>query len=249
MPYREWPDDKGLHTGYFVGQVLEENGFDKMFGFHGGHNWSFILGGCQHGLTFYQFRFEAASGYAADAYARCTRKPSVMTVTAGPGMANAVASIMQAWDAQTPLLVLLGQHPMREDGLGSLQEGYGEDVYRTFTKWSKRVLDRRMTPYYVKRGLQICNTWPYGPVAIEIPVDNLNRKDLDMATVKEFGAYRPNEPVLNARPGGASEEIEKACELLLNSECPTFVVGNGLYYSGADQEINELVELLQIPRP
>jgi acetolactate synthase-1/2/3 large subunit len=246
-PYKEWPDDKGLHTGWFAGQVLAENGIDKMFGFHGGHNWSFIIGGCQHGIPFYQFRFEAGAGYAAEAYARCTRRPAALTVTAGPGMGNAVEAVMQAWDARSPLVVLLGQHPMREDGMGSLQEGYGELVYKTFTKYAKRVVDRRMVPREVKKALQIAYTWPYGPVAIEVPVDNLNRRDLNMETVKQWGNYSPNEPVLKSMPGGSPEEIEKACEILLKSKRPTILAGDGLYYSCAEEEIKELVELAKIP--
>jgi len=102
-----------------------------------------------------------------------------------------------------------------------------------------------MVPREVKKALQIAYTWPYGPVAIEVPVDNLNRRDLNMETVKQWGNYSPNEPVLKSMPGGSPEEIEKACEILLKSKRPTILAGDGLYYSCAEEEIKDLQGQIQ----
>lgn len=234
------------HIGWYVGRVLKENGGEYMFGFHGGHVWSFTVGTAQHGMKFLQFRHEQSAAYAACAYAEATRKPAFCTATAGPGMWNMTPGIAHSYIAQAPVVVFLGQHPMREDKHVALQEGYGCDVYNSITKWTQRVTDPRQAAFYTKKAIHDCQTYPNGPIAIEIPVDVLHQK-IEERHVAEWGFYRPGEPVVKPKSGASPDDVEKLGEILLNSEQPTMLVGTGAYYAHAEEELLELVELLQIP--
>src|SRR5205814_1115437 len=86
-------------------------------------------------------RTERSCAYAADAYARTSGRPGVLSVTAGCGLTNAVTGLCVAGLTGSPVVCLAGQHPTTEDQLGSFQEAYGAEICRTFAKFTKRVLD------------------------------------------------------------------------------------------------------------
>src|SRR5437762_12072877 len=86
-------------------------------------------------------RHEQSCAYAADGYARTSCRPGVLSVTAGCGLTNAVTGLCVAGLTGSPVVCLARQHPTTEDPLGSLQEAYGAEICRTFSKFTKRVPD------------------------------------------------------------------------------------------------------------
>ena len=56
-------------------------------------------------------RHEQAAGYAADGYARATGKLGVALVTTGPGAANTLGAVGEAWASRSPILVIATDIP------------------------------------------------------------------------------------------------------------------------------------------
>jgi acetolactate synthase-1/2/3 large subunit len=54
--------------------------------------------------------FEGVVTAAADGYARMAGKPACTLLHLGPGLANGLANLHNAWRAHTPIVVLVGQH-------------------------------------------------------------------------------------------------------------------------------------------
>lgn len=232
------------YGGEVIGKVLKEEGVKYFFGIQGGHLWGLLLGIAEQDIKLVHMRHEQAGVYAADAYARLTKSPGVCFGTAGPGMENMVAGISQAYYARSPVLALFAQHPIFEDGLKGLQVGWGADVVRTMTKWALRVIEGDTTAYWIRKAIRDMLTYPQGPVALDLPTG---------ATVPRFetGKLRYNGwrgPVSTPPLGpGDQKSVEKAVNILLSAERPLILAGDGIYWSNASAELQELVELLQIP--
>lgn len=232
------------YGGEIIGKVLKEEGIKYFFGVQGAHMWGLLLGICEQDIKMIHMRHEQAGVYAADAYARVTKSPGVCFGTAGPGMQNMVAGISQAYVARSPVLALFGQHPVFEDGLKGLQVGWGTDVVRTTTKWGLRVVDGNTVGYWVRRALRDVLTYPPGPVALDLPPGTTAPRFREER--QRYTGWRG--PVSTVPTGPADEGlVEKAVRILLDAERPIIMGGDGIYWSNASAELQELVELLQIP--
>jgi len=232
------------YGGEIAGKVLKEEGVKYFFGVQGAHMWGLLLGICEQDIEMIHMRHEQAGVYAADAYARLTQSPGVCFGTAGPGMQNMVAGISQAYLARSPVLALFAQHPVFEDGLKGLQVGWGTDVVKTMTKWGLRIVDGNTLGYWIRKALRDVLTYPPGPIALDLPPG---------ATAARFGEERQRytgwRGPVSTPPAGPGDEraVEKAVRILLDAEKPIIMGGDGIYWSNASAELQELVELLQIP--
>src|SRR5208282_5836359 len=140
------------YGGKVVGQALKQGGVDSVFGIYGSINLA-IEEANRQGVKMYHFRHEQSAGFAADAYARCLRKPGVCFSSSAPGFVNLVSPIAQAKGAMSPVVLLNGQHGTTGDGLDTIQEGYATEVMRPFAKWTHRCLDWNMHSYWVQKAL------------------------------------------------------------------------------------------------
>ncbi|HXQ21594.1 MAG TPA: thiamine pyrophosphate-binding protein, partial [Candidatus Acidoferrales bacterium] len=188
-------------------------------------------------------RHEQACAYAADAYARTTATPGVCSVTAGCGLTNAVTGLAVAGLAGSAVVCIAGQHPTTEDYLGSFQEAYGSDVCRSFSKFVKRVIDWSTIEVDLRQAFREALSYPQGVALVEIPT-NILYHGAD-ASGQRPGAkvYEPDE----LRSQGDPRRIERALELLHQAERPLIVAGDGIFWSGASAELQELADLTHIP--
>ena len=88
---REWIPDGGT----LVAEALVEHGVTVAFGVQGGHIWPMVDEMSRAGIKNITFTHEQSAAYAADGYAKVTRRPAVAYATVGPGVANAVSGIQQ----------------------------------------------------------------------------------------------------------------------------------------------------------
>jgi len=236
-------EEKLLSGGKQIARVLKEEGVEYTFGVTGGHIMPFNVGAGAAGIKMVHCRHEQAGGHAADAYARASGKVGVCFGTAGPGMTNQVSSIAQAYFCKSPVVAIYGQHFTMEDGRGALQECFAEPVLQTLTKWTRRVIHPALFAFYTKKAFRDAMTYPQGPVALEFPMDSLVRKTpagSQMGFVEN--SYPEPAPAL-----GDPASVEKAVRLLLGAERPVIAGGEDVFWANASAELQEFVELTQIP--
>ena len=65
-------------------------------------------------------RHEQTAAYAADGYARATGRLGVALTTTGPGAANTLGAVGEAWASRSPILVDRDRHPVRAAPPGCL---------------------------------------------------------------------------------------------------------------------------------
>ena len=94
-----------------VGRGLAGLGVDTVFGVVGSGNFHVTNALVAGGARFVAARHEGGATVMADAWARTTGAPGVVTVHQGPGLTNAMTGIAEAAKSRTPLLVLAAEAP------------------------------------------------------------------------------------------------------------------------------------------
>src|ERR1700724_3959696 len=78
-----------------------------------------------------------------------------------------------------------------------------------------------------------------GPVMVEIPADVHSAE-----VAVDPSQYRP---VRATRSAGDERDIDEAARMLLEASCPMLLVGQGVFYAEATDELRQFAELLQAP--
>jgi acetolactate synthase-1/2/3 large subunit len=89
-----------------IAKALSSLGADTVFGVVGSGNFHVTNALIGHGARFVAARHECGAASMADAWARLSGRPGVLSVHQGPGLTNALTGITEAAKARTPLLVL-----------------------------------------------------------------------------------------------------------------------------------------------
>src|SRR3954452_5223719 len=111
-----------VHGGRIVAGRLAAHGVTKLFTLSGGPLFSIYDGCREEGIDLVDTRHEQAAAFAAEGWAKVTRKPGVAALTAGPGVTNGMSAIASARQNHSPMIVLGGRAPAFRWGQGSLQE-------------------------------------------------------------------------------------------------------------------------------
>jgi thiamine pyrophosphate-dependent acetolactate synthase large subunit-like protein len=220
---------------------------EVVFGLPGVHNlplWR-SLSHCSQ-IRLVTVRHEQAAAYAADGYARATGRVGVALTTTGPGAANTLGAVGEAWAGRSPIVVVATDIPstLRRPGVyrGVLHETVDQGAM--FAPVTKRVIHVRSAAEsgeVLSVALAEAASPPSRPVYVEVPTDFLSAivQSDDRAPV---GRVAPSTP-----PDPDADQIEMAAELLDRSERPLVWVGGGAVASGAGPEIALLAERLVAP--
>src|SRR5215469_5454709 len=232
-----------IDGGGLVARVLRSQGVKYLFAVNGGHTWPLVGALRNYGINLIHMRHEQSCAYAADGWARTTGIPGICSVTAGCGLTNAVTALCAAGLAGSAVVCIAGQHPTTEDGLGSFQEAYGSEVCRSFSKFTKRVLDWSTIEIDLRQAFREATSPPQGVAVVEIPTNIFYLSGPESNQRRGAKVYAPGELRSEADP----HSIAQAIEMLLAAKRPLIAAGDGVFWSGAAAELREFVELTRIP--
>jgi acetolactate synthase-1/2/3 large subunit len=91
--------------------TLEAEGVEVVFGLPGVHNLAIWEALGPSPIRLVGVRHEQAAAYAADGYARATGQPGVALVTTGPGAANTLGAVGEAFASRSPVVVIATEVP------------------------------------------------------------------------------------------------------------------------------------------
>src|SRR5205814_2770857 len=166
------------------------------------------------GIRIVDMRHEQAAAHAADAWTRLTGVPGCAVVTAGPGTTDTVTAVANAYRAQTPMLVVGGQGPLRQAHMGSLQELDHVGLMRPITKFATTIYQTERIPEILGMAFRQAYSGRPGPVFVEIPVDVL------FAPVEESAVVAPGNYRSRGKVQGDAALVEQAARLLARAERP-----------------------------
>ncbi len=236
-------EDKAVQGGKHIGRVLKEEGVEYHFGLHGGQIVQFMVGCGMAGIKLVHIRHEQTGPYCADGYAKTSRKVGISFSIGGPGLTNAVSGIAHCYQSRTPVVHFTGQIPRRHSGRHPSHDGYGDQLLNSITKWTQRILDPTQVAYWTQKAVRDAMLYPQGPIVLEIPSDVLTAR----TTVAQQNGYSP-EPYEEPLPCQANPAaVERAVKTLLSAERPAIAAGQDIWYSHAEDELREFVELVNVP--
>lgn len=221
---------------YAVAEQLQADGVDHIFGNPGTVEQGFLDAlGDFPSIKYILTLQESVAIMAADAYARATRKPAIAQIHSSPGLGNAIGALYQAMRGHSPIVVLGGDSGIRYQAMDAQMAADLVAMARPVTKWSTMVQHPSSLLRVLRRAMKVAATPPMGPVYVCLPQDILDA----MATEEVFPSSIPS-----SRSHPDPELIEQVAEMLASATTPMIYVGDGIAYSGAQDELARVAELL-----
>jgi len=225
-----------------IGNMIKAQGVDFVFGI-GDTDLQLFLNKVQ-GTKLINVRYEGSAPFMAMAYARLSGKPGICSASCGPGVANLVPGILEAYYGCSPIIAICPVTSQKSEGMADIQECDQIGMMKPITKWSARVPYADRIPWYIHRAFSVALNGQPGPVYLEIPYDVggtfIHHEQLDVGKLE----YTPAKKI---RIAGQPESVNKAAELIVKEKRPLAIAGNGVILSNASEEFNEFIELLGIP--
>jgi len=224
------------HGGRLVAKALKSRGVSHLFTLSGGHLFS-IYDGCKaEGIEIVDVRHEQTAGFAAEGFAKATRRVGVAALTAGPGVTNGISAITGAQANCSPICVLGGRAPELRWGSGSLQEIDHLPFVAPLVKSAETVKETAAIAARTAAALDLAQSAPSGPTFVDYPLD---------IVFGEAEAEVP--PVPTAPEPQPAAGVEEAAALLEEAERPAIMAGTGLYWGHGEAQLRALAERLGIP--
>jgi thiamine pyrophosphate-dependent acetolactate synthase large subunit-like protein len=178
---------------------------------------------------------ESVAVLAADGYARATQKPTLVQLHSTPGVGNAIGALYQAKRGHSPLVVIGGDAGTQYMAMDSQMAGDLVAIAEPVTKWSTVVLDPSSLLRVLRKAVKIASTPPMGPVYVCLPMDVLDAPSLE----EVFPASIPSTRVIPDE-----QTIQVIARMLAAAEKPVIFAGDGVAYSGAQEELARVAELI-----
>ncbi|MFZ4812015.1 MAG: acetolactate synthase [Ilumatobacteraceae bacterium] len=226
------------HAGQQAVAAMLQHGTDVMFTLNGGHIWPLYDGARDQGMRVIDTRHEQTATFAAEAYAKLTRRPGLAALTAGPGITNGVSAITSAWFNGSPLVVLGGRAPEARWGAGSLQEFDHVPVVQSITKSAATVKDASLAAQAVHDAASLALAPHRGPTFLDFPLDVFGASTGELPEV---------DPCTGKGQAPDDDEVATLARLIASAERPAFIVGSDVYWDGAWDELRAAVEHLRVP--
>ena len=228
-----------------IAATLRAAGVDTVFGLPGVHNLALWPACARAGVRIVGSRHEQGCAYAADGYARATGRTGVALTTTGPGAANTLGAVGEAWASHSPVVVIASDiaTSLRRPGTyrGVLHETTDQAaLFGSVTKARLEVGRVDELGDAVGDALVLARRAPRGPVYLGVPTNLLT-------------ATTTATPVENAAAEGSTwahsdltaGDLEPVLHLLERSARPLIWIGGGTRDAGA--EVDALARVLGAP--
>lgn len=216
-----------------VARAIADIGAKRCFGLVGGANFKVTLALTDLGVEFIAARHEGGAVSMADVAARLTRELVVVSVTAGPGLTNAITGIGEAAKSDTPLLVLAGD-VVTGDKQSAFAFNQSELVQSVGGEW-RQIADPQ-TAYLETWNAAARAIKERKPVVLSLPI-NVQ----EMAVTATMGKRHP--PIVPRRSLDKSK-LDELVATIRSSRRPLILAGHGAVVADAQPLLIELADKL-----
>ncbi len=216
-----------LTVAQAVAAVLAGRGVRQAFGVVGSGNFHVTNALLDHGVGFVAARHEMGAAVMADAHARISRTPTVVTLHQGCGLTNALTGITEAAKSRTPVLVLAAEATNRHSNFWVDQAALGAAVGARVVR-----VDDPATAVAVVAGA--CDTAVHHrhTVVVNLPLD-VQQQVVPPDARRVPAEVRP-EPV-----APSAGDVRALGERVRAARRPVFVAGRGGRVPGAGTALAE----------
>ncbi len=225
-----------------ITESLKVHDVDTIFGIISVHTLDLfdVLFDDQDNLRFIGCRQELGAGFMADGYARATGKPGVLLTSTGPGAADSMGALGEAYYSSSPVLELTTNVEQEYVNSGKLSTHETKDqlgMFKAVTDWNAFIDQIESIPDHMVEAFQRFQARRPRPIELELPTDLLGKQ-------AEVEVLSPREPDI---PQGDPVMVERALDALLKAKRPVIFVGEEVQSLGGTKEIIRLAETLGAP--
>ena len=232
----------GTLTGAeIMARELKKHGVEYMFGVIGFPVQPIAKAAQEVGIKYVGMRNEQAASYAAQAAGYLTGRPGACLVVSGPGVIHALAGLANAEQNCWPMILIGGASPVYQNGMGAFQEENQVQLAAPYCKFAHAVEHGRRIPFYVEKAVRTSIYGRPGPVYLDMP-DDIIREEVADEDVHEAAAVA-DPPRMQAM----AEDVDAALDALESAERPLVIVGKGMAWSRAEDEVRAFIERTQLP--
>src|SRR5262245_8325286 len=219
-------------TAAATAKAIAGAGIERVFGLPGGEILVLIDELRRAGVDFVLMRHESNAGIAAAVYGKLRGQPGVVVTTLGPGAANLMLPLSNAYLDQEPLLAISAQIPDDSPGSHTHQRLPLHETYRPVCKAVDTITVRNVGDV-VPRALAECMSRPFGPSYLTLSAREAG-KEADAVVAQVF---RPavTSAALTERDTSTRREATRLVELLASARRPLVLVGLGIQTSNASR--------------
>lgn len=221
---------------------LEAQGVDVIFGLIGAHTMELFdaLYDFQGSIRLITTRDERAAALMADGYGRSTGRPGVCLTSTGPGAANAMSGLGEAYFSFSPVLHITStaEEHLYGRALGANHETADQQgMMAAVSQWSHHVERADEVPDRVYEAFRRFHTQRPQPISIEVPANvQAQVAEVEVPAVRDF-----------TKPQGDPGAIEKAVALLLAGRRVAIWAGTGVDRADGSPELLALAAILGVP--
>ena len=238
-----------MKLGDFLVAYLRRAGVEHVFGLPG----DLVLGlfhrfGRTRGLEIVTFSHEPAVGFAADGYARSTRRLGVVCVTYGAGGHNVVNAVAGAYAEQVPLLVLSGGPGEAESKVAAVHHQVKDvaaqcRIFSEVTCTAKILDEPKLVAEEIHETVRMILS-EHRPGYLEIHRDIVDRVIQVPKHIVEWAGTFPR-PTSDSRK--LAEAVSDTAERIRAAKKPILIGGVELFRERAEKDFQKLAEKLAAP--
>ena len=206
-------------TAAAIAGMLADAGIRRVFGLPGGEVLVLMDELRRAGIDFVLMRHEANAGLAAAVYGKLRRQPGVVVTTLGPGAANLMLPMSNAYLDLEPLLAISAQLPDDSPASHTHQRLPLHDVYRPIARFVEKVTGANVFDV-VPQALANCMERPFGVSYLTLSASEALRP-----------ATRGTARTVPARHGpgsGVPAQADALAKALGGADRPLIVIGLGI---------------------
>jgi acetolactate synthase I/II/III large subunit len=231
--------------GEALARMLAAHNVGPMFGMGGFQLLPFYDAVRRLGLVHHLINDERCGIFAADAYAKVTGRVGVCDATLGPGATNLVTGMVEALNAGSPLVVIVGDSNREHAWKNMTQECRQVDILAPAAKELIRIEAIQRIPDLVRRAFSVATSGRPGPVVLAVPEDIAHGIHPFAEAELSADPRSCSAPSLRIRPSGDS--VARAVEHLGSARRPLILAGGGVHLSAAAKALQSFAETQSIP--
>ena len=224
-----------------LARSLKQQGVDYMFGIVGFPVGEIAASAQREGMQYIGMRNEQSASYAAQAAGYLTGRPQACLVVSGPGVIHGIAGLANAQSNRWPMILIGGASDMRQNSMGAFQEERQVLGVTPFAKYAHAIEHASRIPYYVEQAVRKSIYGVPGAVYLDMS-DDVISAELPLADIHD--APTVSEPPRSTVP---EESVAAALDTLKSAENPLVIVGKGMAWARAEQEVRQFIDSTQLP--
>jgi 2-hydroxyacyl-CoA lyase len=224
-----------------LAKSLKEQGVQYMFGVVGFPVGPLADAAQKVGLPYIGMRNEQTASYAAGAVGYMTGRPGSCIVVTGPGVVHGLAGLANAQQNCWPMILIGGASETFRNGMGAFQEERQVLGATPFCKWAHGIEHVNRIPFYVEMAVRQTIYGRPGSAYLDIADDIIQGACDEGEAIKV--AKCPDPP----RPMAGPQDVNRALDLLASAQRPLVIIGKGMAYANAENEVRAFIERTQLP--